>query len=265
MTDIRTIYEEMNRIAPFDFQDKGDNSGLLVGNSSAKVTKVLIALDITNDVIDEAADKGAELIISHHPVFNFNYEEFSSIDGNMPIYRLANKSIGAICAHTCLDIADGGINDIIFDMLREPLGLEDGFEVLEKVHADGRGYGKIVTCKEPLEPMKTAEILKAVFRCSVVKFCSGQRPIRRLAFCSGGSGGLVKLAYESGADGYICGDVKHDRWIAARNYGLSVFDCGHFHTENIMVGYLVKRLSATFSDVVFEAAQSGGDPVEYIL
>lgn len=264
MTDIRAVYEEMDRIAPFALQDRGDNSGLLAGDADRAVSRVLIALDITNAVIDEAAEIGAELIISHHPVFNYNYEEFSSIDSSMPIYNLANKSIAAICSHTPLDIADGGINDIIFAMLKEPLELEDEAEVLEKVHPDGRGYGKIVTSRRTFEPAEAASILKSVFGCSVVRFCTGSRPIKKLAFCSGGSGGLVKLAFDSGADGYICGDVKHDRWIAARNYGISVFDCGHYHTENIMVGYLVGRLSRAFEDVEFVVSKRGCDPVEYI-
>ena len=262
MTTVGKIYDILDKSAPFKRADKYDNSGILVGDREDTVSKVLIALDITNDVIEEAKEKGADLIISHHPVFNFRYEEFGNINDKTPIYNLAKYGISAICTHTCLDVAKGGINDIIFDMLKEPFSLKDNPEILEVVGED-YGYGKICVSEKEFTPKETAEMLKKIFGCTIVKYCSGKDKINKIAYCSGGGGSLLTLAYEKGADAYICGDVKHDRWIAAKNLGISLFDCGHYHTEVIMVDYLVKLLSSEFSDTEFLPAEKGTDIVEY--
>lgn len=256
------IYDAMNEIAPFCDMDRGDNSGLLVGNREDTVTKALIALDITNDVIDEAREIGAELIISHHPVFNFRYEEFNTIGIQTPIYNLAYNKIGAICSHTTLDVAVGGINDIILDMLREPFSLCDDAEIFERIN-DRVGYGKIVTVGKDITPEEMAKTLKEIFGCTVVKYCKGRKKIKRMAFCSGGGGSLTRMAIAKGADAYICGDVKHDQWISAVNNGISLFDCGHYHTEVIMVNYLKNRLAEKIQGVEFVASRKGTDPCCY--
>lgn len=259
---IGEIYDAMNEIAPFSDMDRGDNSGLLVGNRGDKVTKVLIALDITNDVIAEAAETGAELVISHHPVFNFRYEEFNTIGIQTPIYNLAYNKIGAICSHTTLDVAVGGINDIILNMLREPLSLCDDAEIFDYTSAE-RGYGKIVTVGKDITPDGMAEKLRKVFGCTVVKYSRGTRKIKKLAFCSGGGGSLTRMAIAKGVDAYITGDVKHDQWISAVNNGISLFDCGHYHTEVIMVDYLKEKLTEKIQGVEFVSSKRGIDPCVY--
>ena len=98
-----------------------------------------------------------------------------------------------------------------------------------------------------------AKTLKEIFGCTVVKYCKGRKKIKRMAFCSGGGGSLTRLAIAKGADAYICGDVKHDQWISAVNNGISLFDCGHYHTEVIMVNYLKNRLAEKIQGVEFVA------------
>lgn len=262
MTTVGEIYDILDKYAPFDRADKYDNSGLLVGDRENTVSKALVALDITNDVIEEAREKKAELIISHHPVFNFRYEEFGSIGKDTPIYNLARYGISAICSHTCLDVAKGGINDIIFDMLKEPFDLCDNPEILE-VTGDSYGFGKICVSRKSFTPQETAKMLKEIFGCTVVKYCSGRKNISKIAYCSGGGGSLMKLAADKGTDAYFCGDIKHDRWIAAKNIGLSLYDCGHFHTEIIMVKYIADLLSHAFPDTEFIKSEKSVDIVEY--
>lgn len=266
MAKVRDIYELIDRLASMNTKENDDNCGLLVGNYDDEVTKVLVALDITNEVIQEAKNRGAQLIVSHHPVFNFEYERFYTIGKQTPIYNLAYNGIAAICVHTPLDIAKGGINDIIYDMLKEPFGLGENAEIfIPAQNTDEVGFGKICDVSENISPERAAVMLKDIFGCTVVRYCSGNRPIRKLAFCSGGGGSLVREAIKRDADAYICGDVKHDQWISARNSGISLFDCGHYHTEIIMVKYIVDKIMENIQNVEVYAAESGTDPVQYAL
>ncbi|MBD5146684.1 MAG: Nif3-like dinuclear metal center hexameric protein [Ruminococcus sp.] len=251
----------MDKIAPMKNLHKGDNSGLLVGDKSASVTKVLFALDITCEVVREAAKIGAEAIIAHHPVI---FHPLYSLDDSNPACLALKHGIACICFHSPLDMADGGINDIIFDMLNSALGLKKQ-SVLEPVHPDGRGYGWVCTSGSELYPDEFGKMLKDVFGCTIVRYTDSGSIIKKIAFCSGGAGSDLPAAIAAGADAYITGDVKHDQWITARNAGIALYDCGHFHTEDIAVPYLIKRFKEEYPQLEAVRARADRDPVDYIL
>ncbi len=258
---VKDILTFMDVIAPMKNLHKGDNSGLIVGDENAPVTKVLFTLDITCEAVCEAAEKGAEVIVSHHPVI---FHPLYNLNEKDPACFALKNNISCICFHSPLDMADGGINDIIFDMLNEHLDMKK-LSFFEPIHPDGRGYGFICSVKNEIMPEEFAKLLKEIFKCTIVRFTDGGKPIRKLAFCSGGGGSDLPLAIENNADAYITGDVKHDTWITARNNGISLYDCGHFHTEDIVIPYLIKRFSEEFSGPEFIHAVSDKDPVNYIL
>lgn len=265
MTTVNTIYEILDRTAPFKYQEKWDNSGLIVGDGDSEVNRILIALDITNSVVDEACRKGADLIISHHPVI---FHPLKKIDFNNPVCRLLQEFKSAICIHTPFDVAKGGINDIIYDMLKKPLMLEDDAETIELVSDDGvTGYGKICSAMldDNFDEKEIAAVLKDIFGCKVVRYCEGTRYIRRIAFCSGAGGSFLDKVIAMNADVYITGDVKHDQWITAGNSGLALFDCGHYHTERIALDYLRRVIQVNCPDVIVEIAESSTDPVNYVF
>ena len=114
MPKVKDIYDYIDSLAPFANQCEWDNSGIATGNPEGEVTKIVFALDITNDVVDYAREVGAELAVSHHPVI---FRARKSVLSNDPVYALVNAGISAICAHTSLDIADGGINDALTEKL----------------------------------------------------------------------------------------------------------------------------------------------------
>lgn len=261
MYTVKDIMVLMDKIAPLKNLHKGDNSGLLVGDENASVTKALFALDITCDVVREAAEIGAEVIIAHHPVI---FHPLYSLNDSDPACLAFKHGIACICFHSPLDMADGGINDIIFDMLSHILKLKKQ-SVLEPVHPDGRGYGWVCSVGNTIIPDELGKLLKDVFGCTVVRYTDSGRIIKKLAFCSGGAGGNLPLAIASGADAYITGDVKHDQWITARNSGIALYDCGHFHTEDIAVPYLIKRFTEEYPQLEAVRAESDRDPVDYIL
>lgn len=148
MASVGEIYSYLDRIAPFKQQEKWDNSGLLAGDKQQQVTKCLLALDITNDVVNEAVISGARLIISHHPII-FNPIKSVTAQSEPVVYRLIKHDISAICAHTNLDLAQGGVNDV----LAQALGLKQ-LKGLKSIPTDE--YFKIVV----FVPKKNAEDVK---------------------------------------------------------------------------------------------------------
>ena len=94
---------------------------------------------------------------------------------------------------------------------------------------------------------------------------NGGKPIKKAAFCTGSGGNLIEAALNQGADAYITSEVKHDQWLLAKQRGISVFDCGHFHTENIGMIRLCKMLAADFSNIEFVMSEVNKDPVKYVL
>ncbi len=148
MASVGEIYGYLDRIAPFKQQEKWDNSGLLTGDKQQQVTKCLLALDITNDVVNEAVISGARLIISHHPVI-FDAIKSVTAQSEPVVYRMIKHDISAICAHTNLDLAQGGVNDV----LAQALGLRQ-LKGLKSIPTDE--YFKIVV----FVPKKDAENVK---------------------------------------------------------------------------------------------------------
>ena len=127
MITIQNIYDEMNEIAPFSLAEKTDNSGLLTGERSTVVSKILLCLDITKEIALEAVEKGVQVIVSHHPVI---YNPLYTLCNDNPAVILAKNNIAAICAHTNLDMASGGINDII----AQKLGLKITLDPIETAY-----------------------------------------------------------------------------------------------------------------------------------
>ncbi|MBQ7783965.1 MAG: Nif3-like dinuclear metal center hexameric protein [Oscillospiraceae bacterium] len=261
MHTVSDVMSLMDKIAPLKNLHKGDNSGLIVGNGNMPASKVLFALDITCDVVREAVKVGADVIVAHHPVI---FHPLYTLDESNPACLAMKNGIACICFHSPLDMADGGINDIIFDMISPELGLEK-LSVLEPIHPDGRGYGFTCSAEKHMLPKELGRLLKNLFGCTVVRYTDSGKPLRKIAFCSGGGGGNISLAIAQGADAYITGDVKHDQWITAKNSGIALFDCGHFHTEDIAVPYLIRRFNEEMPEIEAVQAEADCDPVSYIL
>ncbi len=258
--NVNDIIAFLDSLYPFDMQEKWDNSGYLVEYPLDECSTVLLSLDITNEVVEEAFKKSAELIISHHPVI---FEPRKRIASNDPVYKLIENCIGAVCLHTNLDIANGGTNGVILTKLSEKLGVKGDPEPFEELGGD-KGLGWIIELDEEISPKKLAEVCKEIFGCEYVRTSKCGKMIKRIAFCSGSGGSMLKLAMEKGCDALITGDVKHDVWIDANNYGISLLDCGHFHTENIVLWELRRALEEKFPQLDIEIAESSVDPCEYV-
>ena len=258
ISDILSFLDEKY---PFSTQEKWDNSGYLVESTSLECSKILLSLDITNDVIAEADSKGAELIISHHPVI---FDPRKRIERNDPVFRLISSGIGAICMHTNLDIANGGTNGVILRKLSENLTVEGKAEHFEELGGD-MGLGWIIDLKKSVNVRELAEICKKIFGCDYVRTTQGSNKIlSRIAFCSGSAGSMLGEAITKNCDALITGDVKHDVWINANNHDIAVLDCGHFHTENLVLWELRRALEERFTQLDIEISERSIDPCEYV-
>ncbi|MCR4639567.1 Nif3-like dinuclear metal center hexameric protein [Ruminococcus sp.] len=246
---------------PFAAQEKWDNSGYLVETSSDECSRILLSLDISDDAVNEANSKYADLIISHHPVI---FEPRKKISCTDPVYKLIKYEIGAVCMHTNLDIAAGGTNGVILQKLTDKLELAGEPQPFEEL-GGGNTLGWIIELKESISGKNLAQLCKSIFGCEMVRtsHCA-DKSISRIAFCSGSGGSMLGLASEKCCDALITGDVKHDVWIDANNLGIAVLDCGHFHTENLVLRELRRVLEERFPRLDIEIAESSVDPCEYV-
>lgn len=243
MAQIKDIYGFLDSFAPFSAQCSWDNSGFLTGDINSTVTKIVVALDITKDVVAFAADIGAQLIVSHHPVIFSPKKQVLSDDVT---YMLIKSGIGAICAHTSLDIAKGGVNDA----LAYALGFTN---VVALTEADEASMVRVYELHEEKEVQALAEYVSEKLG-GAVRFSDSGKKIRKIALCGGAGCDFIEEVSAAGCDLYITGDVSHHNFLYALQLGLSVIGAGHYETENPVVKVIADKIKAEFNDVEVIAA-----------
>ncbi|MBQ8978465.1 MAG: Nif3-like dinuclear metal center hexameric protein, partial [Oscillospiraceae bacterium] len=186
---VQEIYDIIDRDVPFSSAESWDNCGILAGDPMQETGKVLLALDITVPVIEEAHRLGIPLIISHHPVI---FHPLKSVYSSSPVGLLLRYGISAICTHTPFDMAPKGMNKGLFDKLSAPLGLTGG-EPLEDM-GEGRCIGKIYDLAVPLYPKDIAARCKAALGCTSLRYTDSSRLVRRAAISSGSGGSFISMA-----------------------------------------------------------------------
>lgn len=253
---IKDVLEFLDHAAPLDSAEGYDNVGLLVGSENSSVTGVCCCLDITHDVIKETADKGANLIVSHHPVI---FGGLKRIPDWEPTSVLIRKGIAAIAMHTNFDKADGGVNDTLCELLE--LKSAGGGEW----NAFDGGFGKYCDIALEFSPKSLAEHVKEKLMLGGVRYSRKSRSIRRIAVCcgSGISAETMQAARELGCGAMISGDIKHNYWIEAENCGIALIDAGHYGTESFAAHRLAKLITTEFPNVHVFSAECEQDPCGY--
>lgn len=251
MAAIKDIYRKIDAFAPFETQMEFDNAGLLVGRENAQVNKVLVSLDITTPVIREAMDLGAQLIVAHHPVIFNPLKRVSDADtAGEKVLLLAENRIGAICAHTNLDAAQGGVNEL--------LAMRLGLTNLEHLHPDGEdregrtyGIGRVgrLNTTVPLTTKAFAEQVKRNLNAAGVRYMDAGKPVCRVAVGGGSCGSMLHDAVAAGCDTFVTADVKYDVFLEAMELGINLLDAGHFATEDIVIQPLTDLLQAAFPQI----------------
>lgn len=244
MSTVTHIYDAIDRLAPFWLTMDFDNTGILVGDRNREVSCALLALDCTPAVVEQAKQLGAQLIVTHHPVI---FHPLKRVNEDAVVYLLIRSDIAVISAHTNLDIAQGGVNDA----LASAIGLRDcrGLELLNE--QTGAWLGRIGTLPEPLSPEAFAAHIKACLNAASVKFSAAPRVIHTVALCSGSGADCLDAAISAGADALLTSEVKQHEYLAAAAAGISIFDAGHFDTEDIVIEPLRDYLAKEIPDVHF--------------
>lgn len=248
MARVKDIYQYIDSIAPFATQLDFDNAGLLVGRGSADVTRVLVALDVTQAVIREAAELGAQLIVSHHPVIFHPLKAVAEGDvTGEKVLLLAECGIAVICAHTNLDAAQGGVND----QLAQRLGLcEIGQLCQDGVDGQGRPYGigRVGTRKtrDRMDAADFARTVKHALGAADVRYVDAGKPVCRVAVGGGSCGSMLADVLAAGCDTFVTADVKYDVFLEAKELGINLLDAGHFATENVVTEPLAESLKRAF-------------------
>ena len=251
MVTVGEIYRLLDEIAPFDSALEYDNPGLLVGDSQQPVTTVLLALDITAAVVQEAAELDAQLILSHHPVI---FHPMKRLLVNSAPYLLAKHGISAICAHTNLDMApEWGVNAALADVLQ--------LCNLTALTRHGEHAETLIGTAREREPRHFAEFVKQQLCRPVVEYCEGNTRVHRVALCSGAGGEFIANAIDAGADAFVTGEVKHHEWLAACESGLTVVCAGHFGTENIVLERLQQLLQDRLPELKLQKSLRCQDPI----
>lgn len=240
MVKCQEIMQVMERIAPRRLAEEWDNPGLLVGSPADDVRKILVALDVREETIEQAIEDGCDLIVAHHPLIFRAIKAVRTDDATgRKIARLIKAGVAVFAAHTNLDSAAGGVNDV----LAERLGLSDVAPLAEGT-ADGEpGLGRIGFLSAALSLEEFAALVKKSLGVSSLRVVrSGDRAVRRVALCGGSGVEFIGKAAAKGADVYVTGDVRYHDGERAAALGVHVIDAGHFATEQPIVARLAARL-----------------------
>ncbi|MDR0958536.1 MAG: Nif3-like dinuclear metal center hexameric protein [Clostridiales bacterium] len=233
-----------------------DNSGLIVGDPIANISRVLVSLDCSFDVIEEAASVGAELIFAHHPPLF--WEKAKKITADTPehgkVFRLIQKRIAVFAAHSSFDASPLGTNDTLFDIIG--LSEKENFICEEE-----KFFGRIGILNKETTLAEFAGCLSEKLDCSVVRYCGNKdTKIKKVALCTG-SGAEYEYFIEAkklGCNVFVTGDVKYHNAQYALDLGLSVVDASHYASERIAMSRLIPVLQKEIPGVEFIDSSTNG-------
>ncbi len=237
------IYSYLDSLFPTDTACDFDNAGILVGDKNANVKNAIVSLDCTFETVQKAIETNSNLIITHHPVI---FEPLKNVLSGSVVFELIKNGISVVSMHTNLDIAENGVSE----ELCRVIGLN---EISSVTASDGfilkSGIISPITAKSLAEQIK--EKLKGN-----VRYADGGKIIKKILICSGSGGEFVFDAISLGFDALVTSEVKHHQFLFAKDNGLSVFDAGHFCTEDIIVEPLARILNERFIDIEFKPFHS---------
>lgn len=259
---IKGIIEYLEILAPLDLQEKWDNVGLLVGDETREIKKIMLALDVTKEVVAESIEKKVDLIISHHPIiFKELKNVTSTTDTGSKIINLIKNNIAVYCMHTNLDSCIGGTNDKLFNLLE----LESREVLIKKDENTGLGRVGIiknnVTLEQYIKFVKNKLGLKNLI-CAVDDEGLNKK-VRKVGICTGGvDESFIIAGKEKGCDVFVTGDLKYHIGQLAKELGIAIIDGTHYHTENIIKEEIKKYLERKTSDIKIIESKVNGQSIE---
>ena len=261
MSTVADILKFIESIAPVSMKESWDNVGLNCGHSDREVKKILVALDPFTHVCLEAKAYGADLLVTHHAlIWKPGFITDGNTQGRNTLYLIEN-GIAHINAHTNLDQAPGGVNDV----LAKTLGLEN-VDVIRPQGVDEQGnpWGllRCGTVQEQSVEAFLAHVNQAL-GCDGLRYTDGGKPVRKVAVGGGSCSGAMMDAVRAGCDTFVTADVRYNNFWDAKDLGLTLIDAGHFHTENPVVTVLAEKIAAAFPEIEVKISETHSDCMKF--
>ena len=262
MLKIKDITGAIEEAAPLSLQEAYDNAGLQVGDPDTGVSAVLLCLDVTEEVVTEAKERGCNLIVSHHPLIFKGLKALTGADQTQRIVIEALKhDIAIYSAHTNLDSATEGVSYEMAHML----GLQD-LHVLEPSEANPSvGLGIVGSFANPVPRMEFLRKVKETFAVKALRYSgqNNQLVVKKVALCGGSGASFIQRAISLGADAYLSGDFKYHDYTS---YGLDILlaDVGHHESELCSRKIISRIIREKFPDCVTYYAESETNPIKIL-
>ena len=260
MPTVREIEQALFDLAPASGAMDWDNVGQLLGDPEQAVDRVLVALDITEAVADEAIAKGCQLIVAHHPVMNCKWLPVQTVRNDTPqghlLLKLLCHGVSAVCMHTNLDVAGGGVNDCLAEKLKlvdpGPLG-------------DGDGLCRMGTLPAPVPLAEFAAFVCRSLSANGIRYVDAGKLVYRVAVGGGACGDYEDAAIQAGCDTFVTADLSYHTFLDAKGKGINLIDAGHFPTEDPVCEKLISFLRSRFPELAVSKAASHGEVIQYIV
>lgn len=258
MITVHQVEQKLFDWAPRQLAESWDNVGHLVGDPDREVRRILVSLDITERVVQEAADGGFDLIVSHHPVMNCTWHPVQTLrtddrQGRI-LTKLTENRISAICMHTNLDAAEGGVNDV----LAQKLGLEGLTPLTEEK------IGRIGTLKCEMPLVEFTRFVIESLGCNGLRYTDCGKPVHRVAVGGGACGDYIPQAIAAGCDTFVTSDLRYHDFLDTTE--LHLIDAGHFPTEDVICEPLVTYLQRAFpTAIVMKTAAHDCETIQYCI
>ncbi|MBO5894016.1 MAG: Nif3-like dinuclear metal center hexameric protein [Alistipes sp.] len=258
---VRDITSAIESFAPLGLQESYDNSGLIVGRPDDEVNRVLLAVDVNEEVLQEAIDEGCDMIVTHHPIIFHPMKRFNSATYvERCVEKAIRQGIVLYAAHTNLDSTPEGMSWRVAQMV----GLEH-VEVLQPNGDNGEGFGVVGELAQEEAAEKFLHRVMQIFNVKVLRHSDIVKPqVRKVAICTGAGGSLIDCAREAGADIYLTADLKYNDFMKHEN-SIILTDMGHFESEYCAIQILFDILSKKIP--IFAACRSvrSRNPVNYMV
>jgi dinuclear metal center YbgI/SA1388 family protein len=261
---IGSIINVLETMAPPSLQESYDNAGLLIGTAADSCTGVLVTLDVTEAVVDEAVAKGANLIVAHHPLIFGGLKRISPNDHvGATVIRAIRNGIAVYAIHTNLDNVLEGVNGI----MAETLGLIHTKVLVPKLGyvGEGIGSGAIGEWEMAKSPEEALNLVRERFGLRVIRHTPiPQKPVKSVALCGGAGSFLISNALQAGADLYITADIKYHEFFGAEGR-MILADIGHFESEQFTSDLLFGRLREKFPNFAVLKSMVETNPIKYFI
>lgn len=248
--------------APLELAEEWDNVGLLVGDPSAGLERLMTCLTIAPEVVEEAVRRGVDLVVAHHPLpFRPLNRLTPATPAGAMLWRLAGAGVAVYSAHTAYDSAAGGVND----QLAELLGLARPAPFAPSDRVDGAGVGRVGDLASPASLPEFADRAKRALGSPTTRIAGdGGRPVARVAVACGSGGSLIDAAIGAGADTLLTGEATLHDCLKCETLGIGLVLVGHYASERFAMDALAGRLAGDLGGVEVWASEAEADPLRAV-